>query len=94
MLRRMYETVQEPLLNAATMGGEGGNDLATNPFAAFMGGMQGNEQGQGQAPGAGNGAGAGATVPNTAPLPNPWNPARKCCHTNQSFIILLFMYCA
>jgi ubiquilin len=94
MLRRMYETVQEPLLNAATMGGEGGNDLATNPFAAFMGGMQGNEQGQGQAPGAGNGAGAGATVPNTAPLPNPWNPARKCCHTSQSFIILLFMDCA
>lgn len=32
MLRRMYGTVQAPLLSAATMGGEGGNDLATNPL--------------------------------------------------------------
>jgi hypothetical protein len=35
MLRRMYETVQEPLLNAATMGREGGNDLVSNPLLLF-----------------------------------------------------------
>lgn len=74
MLRRMYETVQEPLLNAATMGGEGGNDMAANPFAALMG-MNGAAQGQAQGQGAANATGgAGTTVPNTAPLPNPWNP--------------------
>jgi ubiquilin len=32
MLRRMYGTVQAPLLSPATMGEEGGNDLATNPL--------------------------------------------------------------
>ncbi len=35
MLRRMYETVQEPLLNAATMGREGGNDVVSNPKLLF-----------------------------------------------------------
>jgi hypothetical protein len=35
MLRRMYETVQEPLLNAATMGREGGNDLVSSPLLFF-----------------------------------------------------------
>ncbi|CAK9228661.1 unnamed protein product [Sphagnum troendelagicum] len=78
MLRRMYETVQEPLLNAATMGGEGGNDLASNPFAAFLG-SQGVTQGRSQTLGTNNTAGTqlgtGTTVPNTAPLPNPWNPS-------------------
>jgi ubiquilin len=77
MLRRMYETVQEPLLNAATIGGEGGNDIASNPFAALMG-MNGAGQGQAAGQGAANATGAGGTtVPNTAPLPNPWNPTRK-----------------
>ncbi|CAN5973946.1 unnamed protein product [Sphagnum jensenii] len=41
MLRRMYGTVQAPLLNAATMGGEGGNDLATNPFCSSLGRTRG-----------------------------------------------------
>jgi ubiquilin len=80
MLRRMYETVQEPLLNAATMGGEGGNDLASNPFAAFLG-SQGVTQGRSQTLSTNNTAGTqlgtGTTVPNTAPLPNPWNPSGK-----------------
>lgn len=88
MLRRMYETVQEPLLNAATMGTEGGGDLAGNPFAALLGG-QNLAQTPGQqipsinlsnstnsATGTPN-AGAAAAAPNTAPLPNPWNPTRK-----------------
>ncbi|CAK9199506.1 unnamed protein product [Sphagnum troendelagicum] len=78
MLRRMYETVQEPLLNAATMGREGGNDMASNPFAAFLG-TQRVAQGHSQTPTAtdavGTGLGSGIMVPNTAPLPNPWNPS-------------------
>ncbi|EFJ13793.1 hypothetical protein SELMODRAFT_268972 [Selaginella moellendorffii] len=83
MLRRMYETVQEPLLNAATMGGTGaeGADAQANPFAALMG----RAPAATTAPAAGTGdpnqtpaAGTGATVlPNTAPLPNPWNPAAR-----------------
>ncbi|GLT70631.1 hypothetical protein SLA2020_426960 [Shorea laevis] len=36
MLRRMYENVQEPFLNATTMGGNTGNDLGSNPFAALL----------------------------------------------------------
>ncbi|KAL2653072.1 hypothetical protein R1flu_021200 [Riccia fluitans] len=85
MLRRMYETVQEPLLNAATMGNEAGGDLTGNPFAALLGG-QNTAQTQGQQIPSINlsnttnattgtaGAGATTAVPNTAPLPNPWNP--------------------
>lgn len=80
MLRRMYETVEEPFLNAAT-GADGGNDLAANPFAALLG-TQG-VQPQGEAPRTGPNTttaaatGAEAVAPNTAPLPNPWNPTRK-----------------
>jgi len=35
MLRHMYEIVQEPLLNVATMGKEGGNELASNLLLFF-----------------------------------------------------------
>ncbi|XP_024391182.1 ubiquitin domain-containing protein DSK2a isoform X1 [Physcomitrium patens] len=73
MLRRMYETVQEPLLNAAAMGGEGANDMASNPFAAMME-MNGNAQRPAQAQGGAYSTGAATAVPNTAPLPNPWGP--------------------
>jgi ubiquilin len=76
MLRRMYETVQEPLLNAATMGGEGANDMASNPFAAMMG-VNGNPPRPAQAQGGANTNAAGTTLPNTAPLPNPWNPTHS-----------------
>ncbi|KAM7510194.1 hypothetical protein LguiB_009073 [Lonicera macranthoides] len=37
MLRRVYENVQEPFLNATTMGRENRNDAASNPFAALLG---------------------------------------------------------
>ncbi|KAL2936841.1 Ubiquitin domain-containing protein DSK2b [Bienertia sinuspersici] len=37
MLRRMYENVQEPFLNATTMAGEGGNNQGSNPFASLLG---------------------------------------------------------
>mgnify|MGYP007051840434 FL=1 len=71
MLRRMYETVEEPFLNAAT-GVDGGTDAgANNPFAALLG-----THGQTQPTNTG-GPAAEAIAPNTAPLPNPWNPNRK-----------------
>ncbi|GBG59692.1 hypothetical protein CBR_g54797 [Chara braunii] len=80
MLRRMYETVQEPLMNATTRGGDAGaGDLAGNPFAALFGGVPAAAQ-------AGGGTTAGATTapavpsgpaPNTAPLPNPWSPQQR-----------------
>ncbi len=95
MLRRMYETVQEPLLNAATMGREGANDMASNPFAAFLG-TQRVAQGHSQTPTAtdavGTGLGSGIMVPNTAPLPNPWNPSGKYCN-RFLFISPLFELC-
>ena len=37
MLRRMYENVQEPFLNATTMAGDARSDLDSNPFAVLMG---------------------------------------------------------
>ncbi|CAA6666660.1 unnamed protein product [Spirodela intermedia] len=56
MLRRMYETVQEPFLNATTMGADAGaaaGDRAADPLAA---GETTTE----------------SPAPNTNPLPNPW----------------------
>eukprot|EP00249_Psilotum_nudum_P017663 c26431_g1_i3 orf=425-2068(+) len=81
MLRRMYETVQEPLLNAATMGVDQ-NGLASNPFAALLG-SQGIGQAQTQnrsttgAMADTTGSGTPSETPNTAPLPNPWNPSQN-----------------
>nr|DAD41809.1 TPA_asm: hypothetical protein HUJ06_016132 [Nelumbo nucifera] len=75
MLRRMYETVQEPFLNATTMAGDNGNDLGSNPFAALLG-----NQGAGHARDrlanpstTGSETTTGSPAPNTNPLPNPWN---------------------
>ncbi|CAM8994298.1 unnamed protein product [Rhodiola kirilowii] len=69
MLRRMYENVQEPFLNA-TAGG-GGNDTSTNPFAA----LSANQGGGGVQTGSNvpnNGSDTTGAVPNSNPLPNPW----------------------
>uniref|UniRef100_A0ACD5TU45 Uncharacterized protein n=1 Tax=Avena sativa TaxID=4498 RepID=A0ACD5TU45_AVESA len=66
MLRRMYETVQEPFLNATTMAGEG--DRNANPFAALLG-----NQGSNQARDPAGDASTTAPAPNTNPLPNPWS---------------------
>ncbi|PIN00586.1 Ubiquitin-like protein [Handroanthus impetiginosus] len=74
MLRRMYENVQEPFLNATTMGGGAATDAGSNPFAALLG-IQGGSQtreGSNSSP-AGPEATTGITVPNANPLPNPWN---------------------
>ncbi|KAF3789692.1 Ubiquitin domain-containing protein [Nymphaea thermarum] len=74
MLRRMYETVQGPLINASTMTGDGVNDLGSNTFAALLGNP---ETGQARerslsASTTGSETAMGSPGPNTAPLPNPW----------------------
>lgn len=81
MLRRMYETVEEPFLNAAT-GADGGNDTAANPFAALLGAQGLQPQAGVPTTGVATGtatttAGAETVAPNTAPLPNPWNPTQN-----------------
>ncbi|XP_058767512.1 ubiquitin domain-containing protein DSK2b-like [Vicia villosa] len=61
MLRRMYENVQEPFLNATTMAGntatQGGlaRDQSTTPSTTS------------------SETTAGSTIPNANPLPNPWS---------------------
>lgn len=76
MLRRMYENVQEPFLNATTMGGGGGgdtrNDLNANPFAALLGAQGGQTRGQVANPTTTGADTTGSPAPNTNPLPNPW----------------------
>lgn len=72
MLRRMYENVQEPFLNATSMAGGARNDLAGNPFAALLG-----NQGAAQARDGSNNPSTTSSettaAPNTNPLPNPWS---------------------
>ncbi|KAL8246843.1 hypothetical protein R6Q59_008059 [Mikania micrantha] len=76
MLRRMYENVQEPFLNATTMGGGGDttNDLNSNPFAALLGGANRAQPRDQVANTTTTGADTttGSPAPNTNPLPNPW----------------------
>ncbi|KAM3362886.1 ubiquitin domain-containing protein DSK2a isoform X1 [Capsicum galapagoense] len=77
MLRRMYENVQEPFLNATTMGADARSDAGSNPFAALLG-AQGAGQGRDQStnpPTTGSEATANTPAPNTNPLPNPWASA-------------------
>ncbi|XP_052196713.1 ubiquitin domain-containing protein DSK2b-like isoform X2 [Diospyros lotus] len=74
MLRRMYENVQEPFLNATTMAGDTRNDPGSNPFAALLvtqGGGQGRDQLTNPAD-AGSETTPNSPAPNTNPLPNPW----------------------
>ncbi|XP_047321237.1 ubiquitin domain-containing protein DSK2b-like [Impatiens glandulifera] len=73
MLRRMYENVQEPFLNATTMGGNTGNDQGSNPFAALLGTTGGPlGQGRNQTTNAGSETTGDPPAPNVNPLPNPW----------------------
>ncbi|XP_031269232.1 ubiquitin domain-containing protein DSK2b-like isoform X2 [Pistacia vera] len=72
MLRRMYETVQEPFLNATSMTGNAGNETA-NPFTALLGNQAGNQARDGSTnPSTTNSDTTGSPAPNTNPLPNPW----------------------
>ncbi|CAK9177914.1 unnamed protein product [Ilex paraguariensis] len=76
MLRRMYENVQEPFLNATTMGGGIGNDVGSNPFAALLGNHVGGAQttdGSNSPSTTGSETTTAATAPNANPLPNPWS---------------------
>lgn len=69
MLRRMYENVQEPLLNATTVAGTTGNGGA-NPFSSLPGTQGGNQARDGSTNQPTSDSG---TAPNANPLPNPWS---------------------
>lgn len=74
MLRRLYENVQEPFLNATATEGNGRSDLSSNPFAALLGSQGGTHA----TDSANNSLTSGpetttGITPNTNPLPNPWN---------------------
>nr|XP_009408183.1 PREDICTED: ubiquitin domain-containing protein DSK2a isoform X2 [Musa acuminata subsp. malaccensis] len=84
MLRRMYETVQEPFLNATTTAGEMGNDLGQNPFVALLG-NQGATQAGNQTPsqsGTSSDVATESAAPNSNPLPNPWSRTGAAQTTN------------
>ncbi|EOX97453.1 Ubiquitin family protein isoform 3 [Theobroma cacao] len=71
MLRRMYENVQEPFLNATTMAGNSGNAPGSNPFAALLGNQGGSQarDSPNNTSTAGSDTTQGQTAPNTNPLP-------------------------
>ncbi|CAL5227682.1 g10690 [Coccomyxa viridis] len=72
-LRRMYENVQEPLMNAAQETTPTANQA--NPFASLFGGMGMGAPASGAATSAAPpSTSAASAAPNTAPLPNPWAP--------------------
>ncbi|ESQ50791.1 hypothetical protein EUTSA_v10022621mg [Eutrema salsugineum] len=74
-LRRMYENVQEPLLNATTMSGNAGNNTASNPFAALLGNQGVTTQGTDASNNSSTTnaeTGTVNSIPNANPLPNPW----------------------
>lgn len=82
MLRRMYENVQEPFLNATTMAAENrGGGLGANPFAALVG-TQGGAPGRDQStnPATAAADSTNSPAPNTNPLPNPWASAGSKLH--------------
>lgn len=79
MLRRMYENVQEPFLNATALGTNAERDSASNPFAALLGNRGGaqardaSNTNNNNSASSDSEASSGPTVPNTNPLPNPWS---------------------
>lgn len=76
MLRRMYENVQEPLLNATSMTGDSGSGPGSNPFASLLGSQVGGQnQNQTTPTTVSSDANGGSSVPNANPLPNPWSSA-------------------
>ncbi|XP_074312839.1 ubiquitin domain-containing protein DSK2b-like [Silene latifolia] len=83
MLRRMYENVQEPFLNATTMAGDAGNTRNPSSFAALFGtqGAAGQQRDGSNNPST---TGSESGVPNTNPLPNPWNNAPGGTQTNSA----------
>ncbi|CAA2978279.1 Hypothetical predicted protein [Olea europaea subsp. europaea] len=86
MLRRMYEDVQEPFLNATTTGAGAATDLGSNPFAALLGNQGGGDQtgDESNRSTTGSETTTGAAAPNTNPLPNPWNNSSEGSLTNSA----------
>ncbi|KAL9173639.1 hypothetical protein ABFS82_02G001300 [Erythranthe guttata] len=82
MLRRMYENVQEPFLNATTAAGGTATDTGSNPFAALLGTQGGVQTRDGS--NVTTGPGTGTTVPNANPLPNPWSNNTGGSQTNDA----------
>uniref|UniRef100_A0A2P2LGC7 Plant ubiquilin n=1 Tax=Rhizophora mucronata TaxID=61149 RepID=A0A2P2LGC7_RHIMU len=84
MLRRMYETVQEPFLNATTMANNTGSDSG-NPFAALLGTQAGNQSSDGSPNASVTSAeSTGSPAPNVNPLPNPWTAGSGDAQTTRS----------
>lgn len=86
MLRRMYENVEAPLLNASsTMAGGSDN---SNPFAALLGPQGGNPtRTESTIPSTvGSDSATSPPAPNTIPLPNPWSP------TGSKLLLTCFCY--
>ncbi|KAJ8450795.1 hypothetical protein Cgig2_032420 [Carnegiea gigantea] len=83
MLRRMYENVQEPFLNATAMAGDA-NNMSSNPFSALLGNH--GAAGGLQRDGSNNRSttGSEAAAPNANPLPNPWSSATGGAQTNSA----------
>lgn len=75
-LRRMYETLQEPLLNPTNVGGQSGTDVGSNPFSPLLG-NQAAVPTSGSFPNPSTIGTQGLSLPNSNPLPNPWNDASK-----------------
>ncbi|XP_073122187.1 ubiquitin domain-containing protein DSK2b-like [Henckelia pumila] len=74
MLRRMYENVQEPFLNATTMGAGANTDVGSNPFAALLQNQDASQtREESNSANSGPEMATGTAVPNTNPLPNPWS---------------------
>ncbi|XP_029127087.1 ubiquitin domain-containing protein DSK2b isoform X4 [Cajanus cajan] len=69
MLRRMYENIQEPFLNATTMAGNTGHN---NAAISGTHGVHARDQSNNPSTTSSE-ATAGSPLPNTNPLPNPWS---------------------
>ncbi|XP_073292823.1 ubiquitin domain-containing protein DSK2b-like [Primulina huaijiensis] len=74
MLRRMYENVQEPFLNATTMGAGAGTGAGVGSNGALLRNQDATQTREGSnSANTGPEMASGTTVPNTNPLPNPWS---------------------
>ncbi|CAA2978481.1 ubiquitin domain-containing DSK2a-like [Olea europaea subsp. europaea] len=86
MLRRMYENVQEPFLNATSLGGGTVTDLGSNPSAALLANQRVGAQtldGSNSSTTVSE-ARTGTAAPNSNPLPNPWTASDGGSQTNNA----------
>lgn len=78
MLRRMYQNVQEPLLNASTMTGDDEYNIRSDEFPPLLPARSGSENSN------------NSHAPNTNPLPNPWASAGGKSHPLFAGFTLLY----